>query len=112
MSIVFCPRTHAYFQHARYPLEEMLERGINVAVGTDSRASNPDLDLGQELIEIHRRYPEVASETILEMGTANGARALGLDESFGGLVQGQAARFCVRQDVDTSSPFAWLSGDT
>lgn len=108
MSIVFCPRTHAYFDHARYPLEEMLERGINVAVGTDSRASNPDLDLGQELVEIHRRHPDVAPETILQMGTANGASALGLDESYGSLVQGQIAHFCVRRVADASAPFAWL----
>jgi len=108
MSVVFCPRTHAYFDHARYPLEEMLERGINVAVGTDSRASNPDLDLGKELVEIRRRHPEVPPEAILKMGTTGGASALGLDESFGSLVGGQIARFCFRKATDTSSPFAWL----
>ena len=110
MSIVFCPRTHAYFQHTRYPLEEILERGINVAIGTDSCASNPDLDLGEELIEIHRRHPDVAPETVLQMGTTNGAIALGLDESFGGLVQGQTAHFCVRPVADTSAPYNWLLG--
>ena len=86
----------------------MLERGINVAVGTDSCASNPDLNLGQELVEIHRRHPEIAPETILKMGTTGGAKALGLDDSFGSLIQGQMAHFCVRQAADTSSPFAWL----
>ena len=111
MSIVFCPRTHAYFDHARYPLEEMLERGINVAVGTDSRASNPDLNLGQELVEIRRRHPEVAPEAILKMGTTGGANALGLDESFGSLSQGQMAHFCCRQTADASSPFAWLEAE-
>jgi cytosine/adenosine deaminase-related metal-dependent hydrolase len=108
MSVVFCPRTHGYFGHQRYRLEEMLERGINVAVGTDSRASNPDLDLGRELIEIRRRHPDVAPETILKMGTTSGAYALGLDESFGSLVQGQRGHFCLRKVIDTSSPFAWL----
>jgi cytosine/adenosine deaminase-related metal-dependent hydrolase len=108
MSIVFCPRTHAYFDHARYPLKEMLERGINVAVGTDSRASNPDLDLGRELAEIRGRHPEVAPETILRMGTTGGAIALGLDQSFGSLAEGHIARFSVRHAVDTSSPYAWL----
>ena len=44
MSVVFCPRTHAYFAHERYPLARMLARGVNVALGTDSRASNPDLE--------------------------------------------------------------------
>jgi cytosine/adenosine deaminase-related metal-dependent hydrolase len=109
MSVVFCPRTHAFFGHARYPLEELLGRGINVAVGTDSRASNPDLDLGGELVEIHRRHPDLAPETVLKMGTIAGAAALGLDESFGTLVEGRKSHFCVRQGTDTSSPYAWLA---
>ena len=45
MSLVYCPRTHAYFGHEPYPLAEMLAAGVRVAVGTDSRASNPDLRL-------------------------------------------------------------------
>ncbi len=32
MSVVFCPRTHAYFAHERYPLARMLARGVNVAL--------------------------------------------------------------------------------
>ena len=109
MSVVFCPRTHAFFGHARYPLEELLDRGINVAVGTDSHASNPDLDLGGELVEIHRRHPDLAPETVLKMGTIAGAAALGLDESFGTLVEGRKSHFCVRHNTDTSSPYAWLA---
>ncbi len=109
MSVVFCPRTHAYFGHARYPLEEMLDRAINVAVGTDSLASNPDLDLLWELKEIHRRHPEVPIEKIVEIGTINGAEALGLDKSFGGLTTGQIARFCVQQAPETTSPYSWLA---
>ena len=49
MSVVYCPRTHAYFDHDPYPLERMLASGVRVAVGTDSRASNPDLNLLSEL---------------------------------------------------------------
>ena len=45
MSLVYCPRTHAYFSHEPYPLAEMIKAGVRVAVGTDSRASNPDLKL-------------------------------------------------------------------
>jgi cytosine/adenosine deaminase-related metal-dependent hydrolase len=42
MSVVYCPRTHEFFQHNDYPLREMLAAGVRVALGTDSRASNPD----------------------------------------------------------------------
>ena len=36
-SVVYCPRTHAWFRHPPHRLREMLARGINVAVGTNSR---------------------------------------------------------------------------
>ena len=68
MSVVFCPRTHEYFGHTKYPIAEILERGINLAVGTDSRASNPDLNLLSELKEIRRKFPDLESEVILKIG--------------------------------------------
>ena len=43
MAVVDRPRTHAWFGHARYPLEKLLAAGAIVALGTDSRASSPDL---------------------------------------------------------------------
>ena len=49
MSLVYCPRTHAYFEHPPYPLAKHLKLGVRVALGTDSRASNPDLDLLAEM---------------------------------------------------------------
>ena len=39
MSVVYCPRTRAFFHPGSYPLSQMLEIGVNVALGTDSRAS-------------------------------------------------------------------------
>lgn len=83
MTIVYCPRTHDYFGHDDYPLAEMLKRGIRVAIGTDSRASNPDLDLLAELRMVAAKFPELSAATILEMGTARGAEALGLGDRFG-----------------------------
>ena len=49
MAVVYCPRTHGYFAHSRYPLAEMLSAGVHVALGTDSRASNADLQLLEEM---------------------------------------------------------------
>ena len=109
MSIVFCPRTHLYFRHSDYPMEEILERGINLAVGTDSRASNPDLNLLEELREIRQRFPDLSLETILRMGTSNGATALGIADRLGILEQGRAGRFCFAKLSDVTDPYSWLS---
>jgi cytosine/adenosine deaminase-related metal-dependent hydrolase len=91
MSLVYCPRTHAYFDHPPYPLRELLAGGVRVALGTDSRASNPDLDLLAEMRYVARRFPAVARDAILRMGTLNGAEALGRAAEIGSITPGKAA---------------------
>ena len=83
MHLVFCPRTHAFFEHDAYPLHEMLERGINVALGTDSRGSNPDLNLLGEVQQIARSFPEIGVDRLLYMATLAGAQALNLNHHAG-----------------------------
>ena len=57
-SVVFCPRSHYYFYHTDHPVVRLIERGINVAIGTDSLASNWSLSLLDEL-KIPRTHPTV-----------------------------------------------------
>ena len=109
MSIVFCPRTHLYFRHGVYPLKGMLSRGINLAVGTDSRASNPDLNLMSELKEVRTRFPDLPPEVILRMGTINGATALGMADRLGTLEQGRVGQFCFAELSDVADPYSWLA---
>ena len=94
-SIAICPRTHAAFGHPPHPFREFQARGVNVAIGTDSLASNPDLDLLAEVRELHRRHPEVPADTLMQMATINGARALGFDGECGALEPGKSADFVV-----------------
>ena len=91
MSLVYCPRTHAYFRHADYPLSHLLSVGVHVALGTDSRVSNPDLHMLNELRFVARRHPDVAPDVILRLGTLDGARALGRDQELGSLQVGKQA---------------------
>ena len=90
MSVVYCPRTHEYFQHAKYPLQAMLATGVRVALGTDSRASNPDLSLLNEMRCVARLH-SVAPAEILRMGTLSGAEALGLNGQVGSISPGKQA---------------------
>jgi aminodeoxyfutalosine deaminase len=91
MSLVYCPRTHVYFQHAPYPLEHALARGVRVALGTDSRASNPDLSMLAEMRQVMRTHPSLDPELILRMGTLDGAEALGREVNVGSITPGKQA---------------------
>lgn len=76
ISIVHCPGSHQYFGHQAFPLKALLDRGIPVALGTDSITSNTDLDFLMELRLVRQKHPEVGDLEILKMATIHGARAL------------------------------------
>jgi cytosine/adenosine deaminase-related metal-dependent hydrolase len=95
MTVVYCPRTHAYFPHGKYPLAEMLAAGVRVALGTDSRASNPDLSILAEMRFVAQHQRSIAPAEILKLGTIHGAEALGLSHDFGTLAPGKRADFAI-----------------
>ncbi|MFG0266744.1 MAG: amidohydrolase family protein [Rhodopirellula sp. JB055] len=92
-SVVYCPRTHHFFQHAQHPVAELIAAGINVALGTDSRASNPDLNLWGEVQHLLHHRTDLNPMEILRMATANGADALGQSTTHGRLAVGMPANF-------------------
>lgn len=94
-TVVYCPRTHAYFGHPPHPAPRLVAAGVHVAIGTDSRASNPDLDLWAELRFVAQHVPQLAPADVLELGTRAGARALGLAEVAGTIEQGRTADLTV-----------------
>ncbi|HUG18669.1 MAG TPA: amidohydrolase family protein [Planctomycetaceae bacterium] len=108
MSVAYCPRTHANFGHPPHPWRKLLERGINVCLGTDGRSSNPDLDLWNEVKYLHRMNPDVSGSTLLRMTTTNGALGLGLDESGNGLAIGAPAKLALIENLtpNSSEPYA------
>jgi cytosine/adenosine deaminase-related metal-dependent hydrolase len=87
-SLVICPRTHAAFGHPRHLFPKL---NVRVALGTDSLASNPDLDLWAEARFLCWHYPEVPPGVILQMATLNGAVALGFGDVTGSLTPGKSA---------------------
>jgi cytosine/adenosine deaminase-related metal-dependent hydrolase len=94
-TIVYCPRTHAAFGHPPHPFRQFAQRGVRVALGTDSLASNPDLDVLAEVRFVHERYPDVPGAQLLRMATLNGAAALDFEDETGSLTPGKSADFIV-----------------
>jgi len=95
MAIVYCPRTHDWFAHQDYPLEKMLAAGVTVALGTDGRGSAPDLSLWAEMKHVIQKHPGIEPRRVLQMGTRNGAKALGLEQNIGTLEPGKRADLVV-----------------
>jgi len=81
---------------------QMLASGVNVALGCDGGPSNNDYDMIREMklaALIHKAVTldplTVPAETVLEMATINGARALGLEHEIGSLEVGKKADLVV-----------------
>jgi cytosine/adenosine deaminase-related metal-dependent hydrolase len=89
-SVAHCPRSNHYLNAGTAPVGDMIDAGVNVGIGTDSLASNLDLDMWEEMrfAYLVNRLP---ARKIFEMATINGAKALGLGEITGSLEAGKEA---------------------
>ncbi|QDT13711.1 Aminodeoxyfutalosine deaminase [Planctomycetes bacterium K23_9] len=90
LTVVYCPRTHAFFGYDRHPVADMIRAGIPVALGTDSRASNPDLNLWSEVQFLLQHRMDIDPGAVIGMATVAGANALGRRD-VGRLVVGGSA---------------------
>ena len=110
MSVVYCPRTHDWFDRGEYPLQKMLSAGVAVALGTDGRGSSPDLSLLAEMRFAARRHPTVGLDRILRMGTLGGAKALGQQQHVGSLEPDKQADLTIvaLPDRDAADPHELL----
>jgi cytosine/adenosine deaminase-related metal-dependent hydrolase len=75
-SVVFCPRSNLHIETKLPPLIAARAAGIWPALGTDSLASSPSLDVLAEARALRDRFPSVPSRDLLRMATWEGARAL------------------------------------
>jgi cytosine/adenosine deaminase-related metal-dependent hydrolase len=91
VTVVACPRSNAYVGAGDPPIERFYGSGVTVAIGTDSLASNDDLNLFAELAAMRRLAPRVPASLFLESATASGAAALGFEQSHGTIEPGRAA---------------------
>lgn len=102
VAVAHCPRSNAFLGCGVAPLEELLEAGIRVGLGTDSPASAPSFDMFEELraaVYAARARAErpgaLSAAAALELATLGSARALGLDAEVGSLVAGKRADLAV-----------------
>ncbi len=91
-TLVTCPRSNGHTGAGAPPITEFYESGVPIAIGTDSLASCPDLNLFAELATMRALAPDVPAARLLESATLTGARALGFDAEYGTIEPGKRSR--------------------
>ena len=92
-NVCLCPRSNDFIGVGRAPWEKILDAGICVCLGTDSIASNHDLNLWNELSYfIERLDRPISISEAISLITLNSARALLMNDRLGSLEKGKV--FC------------------
>jgi cytosine/adenosine deaminase-related metal-dependent hydrolase len=94
-TLVTCARSNAATGAGVPPVAAFYAAGLRVAVGTDSLAGVPDLNLFSELARLRALAPAVPASLLLESATRQGARALGFEADFGTIEPGKRADLVV-----------------
>jgi 5-methylthioadenosine/S-adenosylhomocysteine deaminase len=96
--VVHCPESNMKLASGFCPVAELMQAGVNVALGTDGTASNNDLDMLGEMRSAallakaqSGNAAALNAAEALTVATLNGARALGMENETGSLLPGKAA---------------------
>lgn len=79
----FCVNANLYIENKIPPVEQFVNFGCSMVLGTDSYSSNHQLSIMEEMKTIHRHFPKIPLTNILQWATVNGAKALDWDHELG-----------------------------
>jgi cytosine/adenosine deaminase-related metal-dependent hydrolase len=85
----FCPNANLYIEGMLPKIELFIGQGYNITLGTDSLASNDKLCILNEMRTIQAKFPAITTQQLIEWGTLNGARYLGIDDEKGSIEPGK-----------------------
>ncbi len=85
----FCINANLYIENKVPPVDMLMRNNCHLVLGTDSYSSNWQLSIAKEIESIHKNFPHVSLETILQWATSNGAKALKWDNDLGSFEKGK-----------------------
>ncbi|MDR2358580.1 MAG: amidohydrolase family protein [Prevotellaceae bacterium] len=97
---VCCPLSNLQISRRLPPVGLFYKRNAQVAIGTDSLASNSRLSIIEELKIIHKHFPQIPLHTLLQWATLNGAQALGKESELGSMSVGKRPGVVLIENID------------
>ncbi len=110
---VTCPRSNHYLGNPPPAIGPLLAAGVAVGIGTDSSASNHDLDLMAEVRALRAAENSLTSTQLLQIATRGGALSIGVDDRYGSLTPGlfaDLALFRIEAGADPEAAVVELGG--
>ncbi len=100
ISFCLCPNANLYIENTLPDVELFIKKDCNIILGTDSLASNHQLDIFEEIKTIVQKFPLIKTETLLQWATINGAKALQMESSLGSFEMGKKPGVVLIENVD------------
>ena len=85
----FCPNANLYIEGFLPKIELFIGQGYNITLGTDSLASNNKLCILSEMRTIQQKFHSISTQQLIQWGTLNGAKYLGIDDEKGTIEPGK-----------------------
>jgi len=107
VNICLCPRSADTLSLGDAPVKKILEKGVNICLGTESRSLVSDLDMRKDIISCIDKSG-VTPETAIKFATLNGAYAIGFHKEVGSLDAGKSARCLIidARDSGINDPYS------
>jgi aminodeoxyfutalosine deaminase len=103
LTYCLCPNANLYIENTLPPIEMLLKNNCNIVLGTDSLASNHQLNILAEIKTIQQHFPTIELSTLLQWATSNGAIALGIDNNYGSFNTGKKPGVvCINKNFESS----------
>lgn len=84
-----CPNANLYINGQLPDIVLLKNFNCKMVVGTDSLASNSQLDILEEVKTLQKNFNTLTTAEVLRWATINGAEALRIDEQFGSFERGK-----------------------
>lgn len=97
INVLHCPAANLKLGSGIAPIPKMLQKGINVSIGSDGAPCNNNMDIFTDMrlaALIHKPFAganSITAQNLFDMVTIAGAKTLGLEDQIGSLEPGKLA---------------------
>lgn len=94
-----CPNANLYISNMLPDVNMLMKHTGNIVLGTDSLASNDQLNILEEIKTLQKNFSNIDLSTMLQWATSNGAKALQMDNVLGSFEKGKQPAVVLIEDL-------------